>query len=112
VQKLTGREIAYKTKKIAGWGVKEAKRRRVFLGFGLIGVVADGLEAEHSDYVFIFFSAGFCVDSASHLAGLVERWFFVYKEDEAQCSGGFFVCEVAGESKVGSDGGCVVVCAG
>jgi len=74
------------------------------LTFGLIGIVADGLEAEHSDDVLIFFSAAFGVKHASHLAGLEERRLFVDKEDKAQCFVDFFASESASEGKCCRDG--------
>ena len=82
------------------------------MAVGLVGIVADGLKTEHSDYVFIFFSAGFGIIHTSHLAGLEEWRLFVGEEDEAQCLVGFFVCEVSCEGKRCCNGRAVIVCTG
>jgi len=74
------------------------------LTFGLVGVVADGFEGEHSDDVLIFFSAIFGVKYASHPASLEEWRLFVDKEDKAQSFVDFFAGESAGEAVVAGDG--------
>ncbi len=82
------------------------------LGVGGIGVVADGLEAEHGDDVFVFVAAGLCVDAGAHLLGLEEGHFLVCEEEEAEGAVGPGVFEAAGECEICGDGGAVVVCAG
>ena len=74
------------------------------LAVWLVGVVADGFEAEHCDDLLVFFPAAFGVNGASHLVGHKEGRLFVGEEDEAKCSGGFFVGESAGEGKGGCNG--------
>lgn len=82
------------------------------MAVGLVGIVADGLKTEHSDYIFFFSAAAFGVGHTSHLAGLEEWRLFVCKEDEAQCLVVFFVCEVSCEGKRCCNGRAVIVCAG
>lgn len=72
--------------------------------FGLVGVVADSLDAEHSDDLVTFFSAVFGVKNASHLGGLEEWRLFVGKENEAQRFVDFLAGESAGQSKCCCDG--------
>lgn len=101
--------VADEAEEVCGGGVEEAEWWRVFLGFGPVGVVADGFEAEHCDDVFIFLAAGVCVDIASHLLCVEEGRFFVWEEEEADGFVSFFVCEAAGERESGGDCGGVVV---
>ena len=74
------------------------------MAFGLVGVVTDGFEGEHSDDALIFFSAVFGVKHTSHLVGLEERRLFIGEEDKSQCFVDFFVGESASECKCCCDG--------
>ena len=109
MEEFFGGGVADEAEEVTGGGVEEAEWGRVLLAFGLVGVVADGLEAEHCDDVFIFLAAGFCVDETAHLVGLEEGCFFVGEENEAEGFVGFFVCEAAGECEIGGDCGGVIV---
>ena len=75
---------------VRGGGVEECKRRGVFLGVRLVGIITEGFEAEHGDDVFVIFPAFFCIDGTAHIRGLEEGGFFVYKEEEAESEVGLF----------------------